>query len=118
MPSKTAQAIMKGILDIARDTRDSDKKLCKNRDISLCQSSALLIVSAMFTNSPELDHFCQQYDGQNMLDVHESFANLDKVDAIMKKQQLLSHPAGQEFNNLLFECQRNEQLKVTDPQKR
>jgi len=38
---------------------------------------------------------------------------MDAISAIIRKERLLSFPSGQEFNGVIFEMQRDPDLKVS-----
>ncbi|KAF2809704.1 uncharacterized protein BDZ99DRAFT_387971, partial [Mytilinidion resinicola] len=47
--------------------------------------------------NPALREFCLQHQGKSLIDVHKSFANMDKVSVLIYKQRLLSYPEGQDI---------------------
>jgi hypothetical protein len=52
--------------------------------------------------SPELEAFCQQYNASPPAEIHALFLNIDCITAIIQKQCLLSYPAGQYFNRVIY----------------
>jgi hypothetical protein len=38
--------------------------------------------------------FCEQHQGTTIIDVHKSFANLDKISALLAKERILQYPHG------------------------
>jgi hypothetical protein len=67
-----------------------------------------------FLRSPELQKFCKELGTQTLPELHPSFANLDHIRAILKKQRLLSYPKGQGVNGLIFEMKKRPEMKVVD----
>jgi hypothetical protein len=47
--------------------------------------------------NPALREFCLQHQGKSLIDIHQSFANMDKISALIYKQRLLSYPEGQDI---------------------
>ena len=39
-----------------------------------------------------MQQFCEQYQGKTVIDVHKSFANLDKITALLAKERILQYP--------------------------
>jgi hypothetical protein len=73
----------------------------------------LLITSiAGFLKSPALQAFCKQYNTQTLPELHHSFSNMDRFSAILRKKRLLEYPAGQSYNGVFFEKERNPAIKV------
>jgi hypothetical protein len=68
--------------------------------------------SAKFLQSSELREFCRQYDKVSLAEVHNSFATMDRIAALIKKQTLLNYPEGVHFQGVLFE----KQLHHQDPE--
>ncbi|KAK2793175.1 hypothetical protein FQN52_001823 [Onygenales sp. PD_12] len=64
-----------------------------------------------FLKSPALQAFCHKYDAQSLAEIHTSFSNMDRFRAMIQKQRLLAFPAGQSYNGVLFELERNPALK-------
>ena len=53
--------------------------------------------------NPALHEFCQQYNGQSLIDIHQSFANMDKVSVLIQKQRILNYPQGQDIAGIEYE---------------
>ncbi|KAG2000771.1 hypothetical protein GB937_010853, partial [Aspergillus fischeri] len=83
-PHKPPELILRGIQDIIRRMR--------NPSLTLAQ----------FLRSPELEAFCQEYGVLTPAEVHSAFTNTDRISAIIQKQRLLSYPAGQNFNGVIY----------------
>ena len=52
-------------------------------------SNLLLIFSVGLLKHPEMRRFCERYQGTTIVDVHKSFANLDKIAALLTKERIL-----------------------------
>ncbi|KAF1814376.1 hypothetical protein P152DRAFT_413142 [Eremomyces bilateralis CBS 781.70] len=58
-----------------------------------------------------MQRFCTQHQGTSLADVHQSFSNLDKISALIKKQRLLSYPFGQSIAAvIILQCIANALL--------
>ncbi|EQL29657.1 hypothetical protein BDFG_07783, partial [Blastomyces dermatitidis ATCC 26199] len=66
---------------------------------------------SFFLKSPALQKFCDEYNSQSLAEIHISFTNMNRFQAILQKQQLLSFPAGQDYNEVLFQLDQNPALK-------
>ncbi|EGE86700.2 hypothetical protein BDDG_09650, partial [Blastomyces dermatitidis ATCC 18188] len=66
---------------------------------------------SFFLKSPALQKFCDEYNSQSLAEIHISFTNMNRFRAILQKQQLLSFPAGQDYNEVLFQLDQNSALK-------
>jgi hypothetical protein len=58
--------------------------------------------------------FCNKHNTSTLQEIHASFNNVDRIGALIQKQRLLSYPAGQGYNGLLFELQQNPKIKVSE----
>ncbi|EEH41177.2 hypothetical protein PAAG_03463 [Paracoccidioides lutzii Pb01] len=92
-PNKPPATIMKRIVHLIKEIRESNMTL------------------STFLKSPALEAFCHQYNSPTLPEIHQSFTNMDRFRAIIKKQQLLAYSAGQEYNGVRFELERNPKLK-------
>ena len=54
----------------------------------------LLIYLAGLLKHPEMQRFCELHQGTTVIDVHQSFANLDKIAALLAKERILQYPHG------------------------
>jgi hypothetical protein len=54
----------------------------------------LLIYLAGLLKHEEMRRFCALHQGTTIVDVHKSFANLDKVTALLAKERILQYPHG------------------------
>ncbi|EYE90581.1 uncharacterized protein EURHEDRAFT_466851, partial [Aspergillus ruber CBS 135680] len=83
-PHKPPELILRGVQNIIRQMRNPS------------------LTRAQFLRSPELEAFCSQYNASTPAEIHTSFSNLDRISAIIQKQRLLSYPAGQGYNGVLY----------------
>lgn len=97
---------MKGIQKVIRQMRNPSLTLGKYFSGSLQVITNYL--AAQFIRSPELESFCRQYDAYSLAEIHASFSNVDRISAIIQKQRLMTYPAGQHFNGVIY-------LYNTDP---
>ncbi|KAG2001619.1 hypothetical protein GB937_010062 [Aspergillus fischeri] len=94
-PHKPPELILRGVERIIKQMR--------NPSLTLAQ----------FLRSPELEALCQQYNASTPAEIHASFSNTDRISAIIQKQRLLSYPAGQSFNGVIYLYNTNPFIKVT-----
>lgn len=97
---------MKGIQKVIRQMRNPSLTLGEYFPASFQILTNYLL--AQFIRSPELESFCQQYDAYSLAEIHASFSNVDRISAIIQKQRLMTYPAGQHFNGVIY-------LYNTDP---
>jgi hypothetical protein len=57
-------------------------------------SNLLLIYLVGLLKHPEMRRFCELHQGTTIIDVHKSFANLDKITALLAKERILQYPLG------------------------
>lgn len=57
---------------------------------------------AQFLQNLQLETFCWEHSASTLAELHPSFANKDKIAAIIQKQRFLSYPSGQDINGLIF----------------
>jgi hypothetical protein len=94
-PHKPPELVLKRIAEIIRQIR--------NPSLTLAQ----------FLQSPELKAFCQQYNASTPAEIHALFLNIDRISAIIQKQHLLSYPAGQHFNRVIYLYNTNHFIQVS-----
>ncbi|EAW25652.1 uncharacterized protein NFIA_044710 [Aspergillus fischeri NRRL 181] len=92
-PHKPPELILRGVERIIKQMR--------NPSLTLAQ----------FLRSPELEALCQQYNASTPAEIHASFSNTDRISAIIQKQRLLSYPAGQSFNGVIYLYNTNPFIK-------
>ncbi|EYE90406.1 uncharacterized protein EURHEDRAFT_417473 [Aspergillus ruber CBS 135680] len=92
-PHKPPELILRGVERIIKQMR--------NPSLTLAQ----------FLRSPELEAFCQQYNASTPAEIHASLSNTDRISAIIQKQRLLSYPAGQNFNGVIYLYNTNPFIK-------
>ncbi|PGG96334.1 hypothetical protein AJ80_09842 [Polytolypa hystricis UAMH7299] len=92
-PNRPPATIMNRILHLIKEIREPNMTL------------------STFLKSPALEAFCHKYNSPTLPEIHQSFTNMDRFRAIIKKQRLLAYPAGQEYNGLQFELERNPELR-------
>ena len=54
----------------------------------------MLIYLVGLLKHPEMQQFCELHHGTTVIDVHQSFANLDKITALLAKERILQYPRG------------------------
>ncbi|KAJ5439313.1 uncharacterized protein N7458_010311 [Penicillium daleae] len=69
------------------------------------------LTTGKFLASPELQRFCEQHQHHTLTELHVSFVNTDRLGAIIRKHRLLSFPQGQSLNGVLFERDRNSEMR-------
>ena len=70
--------------------------------INLCYFwSNFLMTSESFLHSAELQFFVQENKNQILTEIHASFNNIDIVQSLIRKQQLLDFPAGRDFQGTI-----------------
>lgn len=69
------------------------------------------LTTGKFLTSPELQRFCEQFGHRTLTDIHLSFVNTDRISALIRKRRLLSYPQGQSVNGVIFERERNPEMK-------
>lgn len=56
-----------------------------------------------FLRNPLLDTFCSSYQVEHITDIHQSISQMDRIEAIIRKQKMLHYPKGQAFNGVQLE---------------
>lgn len=67
----------------------------------------------MLLRSPQIQDLCARYNQDNLISIHPSFANMDKISALIFKEKLALYPEGQDLNGLYFEVSRQQNMKVS-----
>jgi hypothetical protein len=111
-PHKPPEFIMKGIQNIIKERRNPSLTLGKLINFKMVNKYLLTIYLARFLRSPELETFCQQYNALSPAEIHASFSNIDRISAIIQKQRLLTYPAGQHFNGVIYLYNTDPLMKV------
>ena len=62
----------------------------------------LLICLVPFLKSQALKEFCEQHNKKHIAEIHTSFINMDRFQAIIYKQRLLYFLEGQDIHRVLF----------------
>lgn len=105
-PNKQPAEMLNDILDIIKRIKDPQLNICK---VFLTCLDFYTNQLARFLQSPELQNFCQQYNKASLAQIHNSFANYDRIAALIKRERLLSYPEGRHFNGVLFEWKTKHQ---------
>ncbi|BCR83612.1 uncharacterized protein ACHE_60818S [Aspergillus chevalieri] len=92
-PRKAPAKIMNGILQ------------------SINQARSPSLTLGTFLKSPALQSFCAEHNCHTIQQIHESFSNMDPIQAVIRKQRLLHYPAGQNVNGVMFELGKNKDLQ-------
>lgn len=92
-PSKHPREIMAAITNILEERHDP------------------AMTTVRFLMSPELQALCRRYNAGSLHEIHESFANLDAISALIRKHKLLHFPEGHDLNGVIFERERNPRLQ-------
>ncbi|OKP09326.1 hypothetical protein PENSUB_5331 [Penicillium subrubescens] len=56
----------------------------------------------LFLRSPELRDFCKSYRGETLSQIHASFANYDRIRALILKQRILAYPEGRDLKGVYW----------------
>jgi hypothetical protein len=59
------------------------------------------MTSESFLHSAELQSFVRENKGRTLAEIHASFNNIDIVQSLIRKQQLLDFPAGRDFQGTI-----------------
>jgi hypothetical protein len=51
----------------------------------------------------EMQRLYNKYHGETVIDIHKSFANIDKVTALIRKDRVLQFPFGEGFKAVQYE---------------
>ncbi|KAF1808089.1 hypothetical protein P152DRAFT_256707 [Eremomyces bilateralis CBS 781.70] len=84
-PSKAPTKLCDEVIRLIKRTRDAKLTLAK------------------FMQSEALRDFCLQYNKASLAEVHQSFGNMDRISALIRKERLLLNPHGTHFQGVVFE---------------
>lgn len=73
----------------------------------------LLTSLGVFLRSSLLRDFCRQYNGSTLSQIHQSFANQDRIAAIIAKEKALSFPEGKHVNGVVCKHDRDPEYRVS-----
>ena len=71
-------------------------------DFRNCCSFSKYILGGLLKH-PELQAFCENYNGQTLSTIHQSFANQDKISAMITKWRISFYPDGTGIPAVLHE---------------
>ncbi|KAJ5885894.1 uncharacterized protein N7473_008568 [Penicillium subrubescens] len=60
------------------------------------------LTTSLFLRSPELRDFCKSYRGETLSQIHASFANYDRIRALILKQRILAYPEGRDLKGVYW----------------
>ncbi|KAF2478233.1 uncharacterized protein BDR25DRAFT_309026 [Lindgomyces ingoldianus] len=61
------------------------------------------VTQAQFLSSPALKEFCRQNNAVSLIQIHQSFANMDRITRILWRERLAMFPAGQHVQGVIVE---------------
>ena len=94
----------------ARLIANIDRLIQRINDPSLTLSNLFIIYFRSVTNvlgylarNPIVEEFCRQHNINNLSELHPSLANTDKIRSLLKKNQLLQYPYGQDLEAIHYQ---------------